>query len=120
MNITRQAICDQTSLTGLSYERPNTQPTEYGKEKLIDIAYFVIDHKGISKLECNIHNENEYLACFIHFEAGTENLINICLPVGIKDGDLERLVDADILTNKEREVVVNYALEKLKKARLQS
>lgn len=117
MNITKKAICDQTSLTGLNYEKPNTLPTEHGKEKPVDIAYFVIDHKGISKLERNINSENEYIACFVHFEAGTENLINIRLSVGIKDGDLDRLIDADILTDEEREVIINYALEELKKAR---
>lgn len=120
MNITRESILgigQDTSLVNTDWLRPNTPYTSDGKEKLIDCVEFEISHKGIEELENNIENETEYIMCFVHFEAGTENVDNIFLSVWNENADIDEPISADILDEDERQVVISYALEELKNCR---
>lgn len=120
MKITRKNILgvgQDTSLVGLDWLRPNTPYTKDGKEKLIDCVEFEINHKGIEKLERNIDNETEYIMCFVHLEAGTENLDGIYMSVWNEDADIDEPIDTNILTDEEKAIIVEYALEELKKWR---
>ena len=76
---------------------------------------FEINHRGIEKLERNIENETEYIMCFVHFESGTENVDGIFLSVWNEDADMDEPISADILNEEEKQVVISYALEELKK-----
>ena len=69
MNITRKSILGfgmDTSLVNLGWTRND------GKN--IDSVEFEIKHKGIEKLERNINSKTEYVMCFVHFNADTEEL----------------------------------------------
>ena len=84
MNITRKSIVgvgQGPSLVNTDWLRPHTPYKKDGKEKMVDSVEFEIDHHGIEKLEENIDNETEYIMCFVHFDAGTENLDGIYFAV---------------------------------------
>lgn len=117
MNITKESILGVgmgTSLGGTNWLRPNTPYTNDGKEKLIDCVEFEINHRGIEKLEKSIHNENEYIMCFVHFNAGTENLDGIYMSVWNEEADIDDPVDTSILDEDEKTVIIEYALNELK------
>ena len=120
MNLTRKDILGvgrDTSLVGLDWLRPNTPYTKDGIEKRIDCVEFEINHKGIDKLERNIHDETEYVMCFVHLEAGTENLDGIYMSIWNEDANMDDAINTNILTDGERKVVIEYALEELRKWR---
>lgn len=120
MNISRKSILgvgSDTSLVNIGWERPNTPNTKDGKTKLIDSIEFEINHKGIKKLERNIHNDNEYVMCFVHFNANTENLDGIYMSVWTEDLDTEDIIDTSILTEREKDELVEYALRELRECR---
>lgn len=120
MNITRESILGvggDTSLVGTNWLRPNTPYTKDGKEKLIDCVEFEISHKGIEKLERNIHDKTEYVMCFVHLEAGTENLDGVYMSIWNEDADIDEPIDTNILSDEEKVIIVEYALEELKKWR---
>lgn len=117
MNVTKESILGvgmDTSLAFLNWLRPNTPCTNDGKTKLIDSVEFEISHKGIEKLERNIHNENEFIMCFVHFEAGTENVDCICMSVWDEDSTTDDNIDINILTDEEKTILIEYALEELR------
>ena len=69
MKITRESILgvgQDTSLINIGWLRQSTPNTNDEVKKEIDSVEFEIDHKGISKLECNIQSETEYIMCFVH------------------------------------------------------
>ena len=103
-----------TSLGNMSWLRPHTPNTKDGKEKLIDSIEFEINHKGIEKLERNIHNKNEYVMCFVHFDAGTENLDGIYMSVWDEDASIDDSIDTSILDEDEKKIIIEYALEELR------
>lgn len=120
MNITRESILGvgmDTSLVGLDWLRPHTPYTKDGKEKLIDCVEFEIDHNGIEKLERNINDETEYVMCFVHLEAGTENLDGIYMSIWNEDADIDEPIDTNILTEEEKKIIIDYALKELRECR---
>ena len=96
--------------------RPHTPYKKDGKEKMIDSVEFEIDHHGIEKLEENIDNETEYVMCFVHFDAGTENLDGIYFSVWNEDATQDDAI-VPILNEDEKKILVEYALEELKEYR---
>lgn len=119
MDITRKSIVGvglAGSLVGLEWLRPNTPYTNDKKEKIIDCVEFEINHKGIEKLEANIKKKSEYVMCFVHFNSGTNYVDNIYLAVWDEEGITDDPISSDILNNEEREIIINYAIEELKKA----
>ena len=117
MNITRKSILGvgiDTSLVGIGWLRPHTPNTKDGKEKLIDSVEFEINHKGIEKLKRNIRNKKEYVMCFVHFDADTENLDGIYMSVWDEDGDIDNPIDTSILDDEEKKIILEYALEELR------
>ena len=119
MNITRESILGVgmgTSLVGTNWLRPHTPYTKDEKEKMIDSVEFEIDHHGIKKLEENIDNETEYVMCFVHFDAGTENLDGIYFSVWNEDATQDDAI-VPILNEDEKKIIVEYALEELKEYR---
>ena len=118
MDITRKSIVGvglAGSLVGLEWLRPNTPYTNDKKEKIIDCVEFEINHKGIEKLEANIKRKSEYVMCFVHFNSGTNDVDNIYLAVWDEEGITDDPISSDILNNEEREIIINYAIEELKK-----
>lgn len=117
MNITRESILGvgmDSSLGNIGWLRPNTPNTRDGKEKLIDSVEFEINHRGIEKLERNIHDENEYVMCFVHFDAGTENLDGIYMSVWNEEASIDDTIDTSILDEDEKTIIIEYALNELK------
>lgn len=117
MNITRKSILGVgmgTSLGHIGWLRPHTPNTKDGKEKLIDSVEFEINHKGIEKLARNIHNKKEYVMCFVHFDAGTENLDGIYMSVWDEDAEIDDPIDTSILDDEEKKIILEYALEELR------
>ena len=117
MNITKESILGvgmDTSLGNMGWLRPHTPDTKDGKEKLIDSIEFEIDHRGIEKLERNIHDENEYVMCFVHFDAGTENIDGIYMSVWNEEAIIDNAIDTSILDEDEKTVIIEYALNELK------
>ena len=120
MNITRESILGvgmDTSMVGLGWLRPNTPRTNDKKEKLIDCVEFEISHKGIEKLERNIHNDTEYIMCFVHFNSGTEELEGIYMSKWNEDADIDDEIDTSVLDEEEKKVIVEYALTELRQER---
>jgi len=120
MNITRENILGVgmgTSLGGTNWLRPHTPNTKDGKEKLIDCIEFEIDHRGVEKLERNIHDETEYVMCFVHFDAGTENLDGIYMSVWNEEASIDEPIDTSILDEDEKKIIIEYALNELKDLR---
>lgn len=107
-----------TSLINIGWERPNTPNTKDGVKKSIDSVEFEIAHKGIEKLERNIKADNEYIMCFVHFDAGTETLDGIYLSVWDEDSTTDEPIDANIFSKVEKEAIVEYALKELREQRL--
>ena len=119
MNITRESILGVgmgTSLVGANWLRPHTPYTKDKKEKMVDSVEFEIDHHGIEKLENNIENDSEYVMCFVHFDAGTENLDGIYFSVWNEDATQDDAI-VPILNEDEKKILVEYALEELKESR---
>ena len=120
MNITRESILGVgmgTSLTDTNWLRSHTPDIEDGKEKFVDSVEFEIDHKGIEKLERNIHDEIEYVMCFVHFDAGTENLDGIYMSIWNEEATIDNPIDTSILDEDEKKVIIEYALNELKYCR---
>lgn len=116
MKITRESILGvgtDTSLVSTKWLRPHTPYTTDGKEKLIDSVEFEIDHHGIEKLEENIDDETEYIMCFVHFDAGTENLDGIYFSVWNENATQDDAI-VPILDEDEKKILVEYALEELR------
>lgn len=117
MNITRKSILGvgmDSSLGNMGWLRQHTPNTKDGKEKLIDSIEFEINHRGIEKLARNIHSKKEYIMCFVHFDAGTENLDGIYMSVWDEDANIDDSIDTSILDEDEKRVIIEYALEELK------
>lgn len=120
MKITKESIIgvgQDTSLVNIDWLRPNTPYTNDGIKKNIDSVEFEINVNGIEKLEQCIHYDTEYLMCFVHFDAGTENVEGVYLSVWDDEDDTDENIDAKILDEDERNVIVEYALEELKEYR---
>ena len=105
--------------------------------KIIDYAEIEIKPDGIKRLEENldrcigkdIFSEEEFkelndansdiwedVVCYVHFEAGTENLDKIYLSIRTPQDEVE--INADkILTVEEKHIITDYALELIRKAR---
>lgn len=113
MNITRESILGfgmDTSLVNLGWTRND------GKN--IDSVEFEIKHKSIEKLERNINSKTEYIMCFVHFNADTEDLDGIYLSVwDDEDGIIDDQLDSNILNKEEKKVIIDYALEELRDCR---
>ena len=119
MNITRENILGvgmDTSLVNIGWLRPHSPDTTDRKEKLIDSVEFEIDHHGIEKLEVNIDNETEYIMCFVHFDAGTENLDGIYFSVWNEDATQDDAIIPN-LDEDEKKILIEYALEELSECR---
>lgn len=119
MNITRKSIVgvgQGTSLVNTDWLRPHTPYKKDGKEKMIDSVEFEIDHHDIEKLEENIDNETEYVMCFVHFDAGTENLDGIYFAVWDENAAQDNPI-IPILDEDEKKILVDYALEELREYR---
>ena len=117
MNITRESILGvgmDTSLGNIGWLRPHTPDTKDGKEKLIDSIEFEIDHRGIEKLDRNIHDETEYVMCFVHFDAGTEDLDGIYMSVWNEEASIYDSIDTSIIDDDEKKIIFEYALEELR------
>ena len=121
MDITRKSILGfgmDSSLVNLDWLRTSTPNTNDKKEKRIDSVEFEIKHKGIEKLERNINSKTEYVMCFVHFNAGTEELDGIYLSVWDEEnGNTDDNIDSNILNDKEKKIIVKYALEELRDCR---
>ena len=121
MNITRKSILGfgmDTSLVNIGWLRPYKPNNRDTKEKMIDSVEFEINHKGIEKLERNIHNKTEYIMCFVHFNANTEDLDGIYLSVwDEEDGNTDDNIDSNIFNEEEKKIIVDYALEELRDCR---
>ena len=120
MNINRESILGiimDSSMVSLEWLRPDTPYTNDGKEKLIDSVEFEINYKGIEKLERNINDETEYIMCFVHFYANTEELDGIYLSVWNEEGTVDDGINSNILNEEEKKIIVEYALEELKNHR---
>lgn len=113
MNIRRKNILEDTSLVNIKWLRLHTPYKKDGKEKMVDSVEFEIDHHGIEKLERNISNETEFIMCFVHFDARTENLDGIYFSVWdectAQDDGISLILDKD-----EKKMLMEYALEKLR------
>ena len=105
--------------------------------EIIDYAEIEIKPDGIKRLEENldrcigkdIFSEEEFkelndansdiwedVVCYVHFEAGTENLDNIYLSIRTPQDEAE--INADkILTEDEKHIITDYALELIRKVR---
>lgn len=119
MNITRKNILgvgQGTSLVNTGWLRPHTPYKKDGKEKMVDSVEFEINHHGIEKLEENVDNETEYIMCFVHFDAGTENLDGIYFAVWDENAAQDDPI-VPILDEAEKKILVNYALEELRECR---
>lgn len=119
MNITRESILGVgmgTSLVNLDWLRikPNTND---GKGKRIDSVEFEINHKGIEKLERNIHDDTEYIMCFVHFEADTEKLDGIYLSVWNEECTIDNDINSNILDEEEKKIIIEYSLKELRECR---
>lgn len=121
MDITRESILGvgmDTSLVHIGWLRQHTPDTQDGKEKLIDSVEFEINHKGIEKLERNIHSKTEYVMCFVHFDADTENLDGIYMSVwDEEDCDTDDSINSNILDTEEKKIILDYALKELREER---
>ena len=119
MNITRKNILgvgQGTSLVNTGWLRPHTPYKKDGKEKMVDSVEFEIDHHGIEKLEENVDNETEYIMCFVHFDAGTENLDGIYFAVWDENVAQDDPI-VPVLDENEKKILVEYALEELREYR---
>lgn len=117
MNITRKNILGvgmDTGLVGLNWLRENTPNTKDKVKKWIDSVEFEIDHRGIEKLEKNINLDTEYIMCFVHFNAGTEELDGIYLSVWDEEATTDDNINSNILDETEKNVIIEYALEELR------
>lgn len=120
MNITKESILgvgQGTSLINLDWNRPNTPNTKDGIAKEIDSVEFEINHRGIEKLERNINSDTEYVMCFVHFEKGTENLDGIYMSVWDEDAITDDSIDTNILTEEEKDIIIEYALKELRECK---
>ncbi len=120
MKITKESIIgvgQDTSLVNIGWLRPNTPYTNDGIQKDIDSVEFEICVNGIEKLEQCIQTDAEYMMCFVHFDAGTEDVEGVYLSVWDDEDDTDRSIDASILDEDERKVIVEYALAELKEYR---
>lgn len=120
MKITKESIIgvgQDTSLVNIRWLRPNTPYTNDGIQKEIDSVEFEICVNGIEKLEQCIQYDMEYMMCFVHFDAGTEDVEGVYLSVWDDEDDTDKNIDAKILDEDERSVIVEYALAELKKYR---
>ena len=120
MKITKESIIgvgQDTSLVNIHWLRPNTPYTNDGIQKEIDSVEFEICVNGIEKLEQCIQYDTEYMMCFVHFDAGTEDVEGVYLSVWDDEDDTDRNIDAKILDEDERSVIVEYALTELKEYR---
>lgn len=120
MNITKESILGvgtDTSLVNIGWDRPNTPNTKDGIEKEIDSVEFEINHKGIEKLERNINDDTEYIMCFVHFNADTEELDGIYMSVWNEEDSIDDSINTDILNEEEKKVIVEYALKELRECR---
>lgn len=117
MNITRKSILGfgmDTSLVNIGWLRPYKPNKRDTKEKMIDSVEFEINHRGIEKLERNIHDETEYIMCFVHFESGTEKLDGIYMYIHDEDATIDNSIDTNILCEDEKKIIIEYALEELR------
>ena len=121
MNITKKSILGfgmDTSLVNLDWIRNSTPNTNDKKEKRIDSVEFEIKYKGIEKLERNINSKTEYIMCFVHFNANTEELDGIYLSVWDEEnGNTNDDINSNILNDKEKKIIIDYALEELRDCR---
>lgn len=120
MKITKESIVgvgQATSLVNIDWLRPNTPYTNDGIKKNIDSVEFEINVNGIEKLEQCIQYDTEYLMCFVHFDAGTENVEGVYLSVWDDEDDTDRNIDARILDEDEKNVIIEYALLILEECR---
>ena len=75
----------------------------------IDSVEFEIKHKGIEKLERNINSKTEYIMCFVHFNANTEELDGIYLSVWDEEnGNTDDNINSNILNEEEKKVIIDY------------
>ena len=120
MRITKKSILGvgaDTSLVNIGWERPSTPNTKDGVRKVIDSVEFEINHRRIEKLKCYIQNRKQYVMCFVHFDKDTENLDGIYMSVWNEDASGEISIDTSILEEKERQVILDYALSELREHR---
>lgn len=120
MDITRESILGvglANSLVNIGWLRAYTPNTRDRKKKLIDSVEFEIAHNGIEKLERNINDETEYIMCFVHFDAGTEDLDGIYMSVWNEEHTSSDSIDTSILNEEEKKMLVEYALEELREYR---
>lgn len=104
--IDEDSIVKNSTVVNLKWKRD-------GKTDLVDSTEFTINHAGISKLERHIRNDDECVMCFVHYKAGTNDKLGIYLSVWGDNKDVS--LDADsMLSDKEKEILYQYALTKIK------
>ena len=52
--------------------------------------------------------------CFVHFNAGTEDLDGIYMSVWNEEYSIDDAIDTNILNDEEKKVILEYALKELK------
>lgn len=119
MKITRKSILGvgtDTSNVEFDWERPCTPNTKDGIKKKVDSVEFEVSHKR-NKLRQFIQSKKEYIMCFVHFDAGTENLDGIYMSVWDEDAFLDKNIDTFILDEDEKQMLVEYAFNELREYR---
>lgn len=119
MKITRKNILGvgaDTSNVGLDWERPGTPNTRDGKRKRVDSVEFEISHKR-NKLRQYVQSNKEYVMCFVHFDAGTENLDGIYMSIWHENALFDKEIDTSILDEDEKQMLVDYSLNELREHR---
>lgn len=81
--------------------------------KWVDSVEFSIDHRGHDKLSRNINDEEEFIQCFVHFPQGT--ITNPEIFLSVWGGNTNDEIDANILSDKEKELIISHAKELIKK-----
>lgn len=113
MDILRESIVEESTITNIDWLRTHTPYTEDNKETRVNSVEFEVRHNGIEKLKRNIDCDTEYIMCFVHFNHNTKEREGIYFSVwdfgGLEDSPI--MVDLD---ETETEMLYSYALEKIK------
>jgi len=116
MRITEETIIKGSTIVNGEWTRPCTPGTKDGKKKQVESVEFELYEGKVEKLHRNIKSKTEYIMCFVHFDAGTENLDGIYFSVW----DEESTTDDNIvipLDEDEKAALVGYAIQELRESR---
>lgn len=90
---------------------------ESGEQKPVDVLIFRLKHQGIDRLEKYVIDKEDHCCGQVFFDAGTENLDNILFYIW-SDYSVESRRITPRLLEEEKQMLIEYALEEIKKKRM--